>query len=110
MLADDLKLSSDEDDKDEVGHLLRLLKEWAEKADIIVSISLALLVLTVSFEHSPAHLFIHHKMHLQTVCCGVCVCIALSLQHYINTNIAILLFGELSEPEYTNTKILFCLS
>lgn len=35
MLADDLKLSSDEDDKDEVGTLLRLLKEWAEKADII---------------------------------------------------------------------------
>ncbi len=33
------------------------------KTDIIVSISLALLVLTVSFEHSPVNLFIHHKMH-----------------------------------------------
>jgi len=29
MLADDLKLSSDEDDKDEVGRLLRLFKESA---------------------------------------------------------------------------------
>ncbi len=61
MLADDLKLSSDEDDKDEVGCLLRLLK--VENTDILVSISLALLVLTVSFEHSPVNLFIHHKMH-----------------------------------------------